>query len=134
MEVSSMNARTEHRLNKIEVKIKSNGFSKSELLYFRVFHKKTKKTFSEKSSEELNLKSIVAVLSNNSFSVASAYIYTLIFFSLGYLFTDDYSSAVYFYSATFIVGVVHIIYNSKKNKLHIITELKLIKLYLRSYF
>lgn len=129
-----MNARTEHRLNKIEAKIKTNGFSKSELLYFRAFHKEIKETFSEKLTEKLTLPSIIADLSNNSFSVASVYIYVSIFFSLGYLFTNDYSSAIYFYFATLIAGVAHIIYNAKKNKIHLITEIKLIKLYLRSYF
>ncbi|MBS0907235.1 hypothetical protein JK229_19135 [Pantoea dispersa] len=129
-----MNGKTQKKLKKIESKIRGDDFNKSELLSFRAGYKEINSLFTKQITSDINLRSVIAILSNDVSSVIVIYLYMLIFFTAAFCFVGETEGAGYFFSAIVISAVVHFIYTARKNKLGLFTQMKLVNLYIRSFF
>ncbi|ORM73037.1 hypothetical protein HA48_11710 [Pantoea wallisii] len=129
-----MNEKTQRRLQKIELKIKSNNFSKAELLSFRMPYKNLVKKLSEEGVARITLCSAISYFSNDAFSVIAIYFYMCIFFLVAFLFVGEFEGSVFFFSVIAVMAVLHIFYAVNKNDIKYTTYLKLVKLYLKSLF
>ncbi|QZY95773.1 hypothetical protein [Pantoea dispersa] len=129
-----MDEKTNKKLKKIQSKIRGDDFNKAELLSFRAGYKEINSVFTKKITSDINLRSIIAILSNDVSSVVVIYLYILILFTAAFCFVGETEDAGLFFGMIGTAAVVHFIYTARKNKLRLFTQVKLVNLYIRSVF
>lgn len=129
-----MDEKTNKKLRKIQSKIRGDDFNKAELLSFRAGYKEINSVYPMKITSEFNLRSVIAILSNDVSSVVVIYLYMLIFLTAAFCFVGETEGAGLFFCVIGIAAVVHFIYTARKNKLGLFTQVKLVNLYIRSFF
>ncbi|MBS0898589.1 hypothetical protein C1Y43_15205 [Pantoea sp. ICBG 828] len=127
-----MDEKINEKLKKIQSKIQGDDFNKAELLSFRAGYKEIISVYPMKITSEFNLRSVIAILSNEVSSVVVIYLYMLIFLTATFCFVGETEGAGLFFGVMSIAAVVHFIYTARKNKLGLFTQVKLVNLYIRS--
>lgn len=129
-----MNDKTQRRLQKIESIIRGDDFSKTELLFFRILCKNMIGMLSDERAGNITLRAVISHLANEAFSIIAMYFYICVLFMMAFLFVGSSEGSGFFFGATIVMAVLHVLYSVKKNHIKYITFFKLIKLYIRSFF
>lgn len=118
----------------IKGKIKSNGFTKKEFLYYRGEYKNLKKVYNPNITKKMSLEDIIFGDAKDAFLNIKIYTGILLFFVFGSLLMSAGKDALVYFFIIIPVIFLSVFFHAKNKGVKARTELKLIKLYLRCLF